>query len=65
MTVYARRLPRPTEPRRSREISPEKLESIAHALGLTIDLPPAVGGWARLTTPRGTRYHAWVPAVTA
>lgn len=54
-----------TAPLRSTEISPGELERIAHTLGLTVDLPPAEGGWARVVTPRGAKYHAWCKAVAS
>lgn len=45
---------------RSTETSPDELETIAHEHGLTIDLPPTDGGWARVVTPTGQRFHAWL-----
>lgn len=50
---------------RSTETSPANLEAIAHEHGLTIDLPPADGGWARVVTPAGERFHAWVAEAVA
>lgn len=55
----------PIPPTRSTEVSAGELERIAHTLGLTVDLPPAEGGWARVETPRGARYHAFVKAVAS
>lgn len=48
----------PAEPRRSTEVADiDALERRAYLLGGSIDYPDG-DGWALLTTPHGSRYHA-------
>lgn len=54
-TVYAKPYPPPL----STEVSANELERIAWSLKVEIALPGPEGGWARVVTPRGAKYHAW------